>query len=67
MAEEWFYIQSGARMVHFRHGGMANVLFADWHVEAMPPAKGSYNPLLPDAHIGYLDPKDVLFAPRVGK
>jgi len=67
MAEEWFYIQPGARMVHFRHGGLANVLFADWHVEALPPAPGSYNPLLKRACIGYLDSKQVLFTPRVGQ
>ena len=64
MVEEWFYIQSGNRMVQFRHGGLANVLMADWHVEALPPAKGSYHPLLPSARIGYLDSKDVLFRPQ---
>jgi prepilin-type N-terminal cleavage/methylation domain-containing protein/prepilin-type processing-associated H-X9-DG protein len=64
MIEEWFYIQPGSRMVQFRHFGKANVLFADWHVEALPPAAGSYNKLLPDAHIGYLDNQQVLFDPR---
>jgi prepilin-type processing-associated H-X9-DG protein/prepilin-type N-terminal cleavage/methylation domain-containing protein len=67
MAEEWFYIQPSVRMVHFRHNGLANVLFADWHVEALPPAANSYSPLLPAARIGYFDSKDVLFNPAVGK
>jgi len=66
LVEEWFYIQPGVRYVHFRHGGCANVLFADWHIEAMEPAEGSFDPRLPEAHIGYLDPKAVLFRPRKG-
>ena len=64
MVEEWFYIQPGNRMVQFRHGDLANVLMADWHIEALPPAKGSYHPLLPEARIGYFDSKDVLFRPQ---
>jgi len=63
MVEDWFYIQPGARFVQFRHGGRANVLFADWHVEAVGPAAGSFDPRLPEARIGYFDPEDVLFAP----
>ncbi len=67
LAEEWFYIQPGARMVQFRHSGMANVLMADWHVESVGPAANSYSPLLPAARIGYFDPTQVLFTPMVGK
>jgi prepilin-type N-terminal cleavage/methylation domain-containing protein/prepilin-type processing-associated H-X9-DG protein len=67
LAEEWFYIQPGQRMVHFRHLGKANVLMADWHVEALPAAPGSYNPLMKDECIGYFDAKRVLFEPKVGK
>ena len=64
LIEEWFYIQPGMRYVHFRHGGFANVLFADWHVEACPPQAGSYDRRLPSARIGCLDGNDVLFRPR---
>jgi len=63
MVEDWYYIQSGARFVQFRHLGRANVLFADWHVEAAGPAAGSFDPRLPEARIGYFDPAEVLFAP----
>jgi prepilin-type N-terminal cleavage/methylation domain-containing protein/prepilin-type processing-associated H-X9-DG protein len=63
LVEEWFYVQPGQRMVHFRHSGTANVLMADWHVEACDPAKNSFHPLLPSARIGYLDTKQVLFRP----
>jgi prepilin-type N-terminal cleavage/methylation domain-containing protein/prepilin-type processing-associated H-X9-DG protein len=67
MVEEWFYVQPGVRMVHFRHQGMANVLMADWHVESVEPAPGSYHPLLPKSCVGYFDSQRVLFAPMVGK
>ena len=63
MVEDWYYIQSGARFVQFRHLGRANVLFADWHVEAVGPAEGSFDSRLPSAQIGYFDPEDVVFAP----
>jgi len=64
LIEEWFYVQPGARYVHFRHGGRANVLMADWHIESLGPAPGSYDPRLPGARIGYFRPEDVLFRPR---
>jgi len=67
LVEEWFYVQAAARFVQFRHGGRANVLFADWHVEALEAAAGSYDPRLPTAQIGWLDPSSVLFRPQVGR
>jgi len=63
MVEDWYYLEPGRRYVQFRHAGRANVLFADWHVEAVGPAAGSFDPRLPSAQIGYFDPKDVIFAP----
>jgi prepilin-type processing-associated H-X9-DG protein/prepilin-type N-terminal cleavage/methylation domain-containing protein len=65
MIEEFPYIEPGKKYVQFRHHGKANVLFADWHVEALPPAAGSYNSLLRDACIGSLDEQQVLFDPRL--
>ena len=67
LVEEWFYIQRGARYVQFRHDGLANVLFADWHVDAVGPAAGSLDPRLPRAMVGCFDDRDVLFEPRAGK
>ena len=63
MLEDFPYIEPLKKYVQFRHGGRANVLFADWHVEAVGPAAGSFDPRLPEARIGYFDPEDVLFAP----
>jgi len=48
-------------LVHFRHGGMANVLFADGHVVSMGPHKLS--PIL-DGTLGWLGPDDTLFDRR---
>jgi prepilin-type N-terminal cleavage/methylation domain-containing protein/prepilin-type processing-associated H-X9-DG protein len=48
-------------VVHFRHGGLANVLFGDGHVESMGPFKLS--PVL-DGTLGWLAPDDTLFDRR---
>ena len=70
LIEEWHYVQPmDAAMadyphVHFRHMGKANVLFADWHVEACEPAEGSIDARLPGAMIGHLDPERYLYRPR---
>ncbi len=48
-------------VVHFRHGGLANVLFADGHVVSMQPYKLS--PAL-DGTLGWLAPDDTLFDRR---
>jgi len=73
MVEEWHYVQPPDAPlpdyphVHFRHGGLANVLFADWHVEAVGPAPGSFDPRLPTARIGHLDPSAVRYRPGRGR
>jgi len=66
MVEDWYYIEPERPYVQFRHSGRANVLFADWHVAAVEPAAGSFDPRLPGAQIGYFDPARVLLAPRGG-
>lgn len=63
MIEDLPYIEPLKKYVQFRHLGRANVLFADWHVEAVGPAAGSFDPRLPGARIGYFDLAEVLFAP----
>ncbi len=70
LIEEWHYVQPPGGPfpdyphVHFRHMGKANVLFADWHVEACAPAPGSIDARLPEAMIGHLDPETYLYRPR---
>lgn len=67
MIEDFPYIEPGKPYIQFRHGGLANVLFADWHVEALGPAEGSIDRRLPLAKIGCLDGNEVLFRPRRGR
>lgn len=64
MVEDWYYIEPKRRYVQFRHRGQANVLFADWHVEAVGPAEDSFDTRLPNAKIGYFDENEVLLKPR---
>ena len=64
MVEDWYYIEPKRAYVQFRHGGKANVLFADWHVESAGPAKNSFDRRMPSAMIGYFDPDGVLLEPR---
>jgi prepilin-type N-terminal cleavage/methylation domain-containing protein/prepilin-type processing-associated H-X9-DG protein len=45
-------------LVHFRHGGMANVLFCDGHVESMQPHE-LWDVL--DGTLGWLGPDDEMF------
>jgi len=73
LIEEWHYVQpQGARFrdyphVHFRHRGQANVLFADWHVEAVEPAPESLDTRLPQAMIGGVDETQVLYWPHASR
>ena len=56
MIEEWYYVEDVSRMVQFRHGARANVLFCDSHVESLPMAAGTLDTRLPGAQIGRLNP-----------
>ena len=67
MAEAHYYIRPRSRQVQFRHAGKANVLFADGHVEAVGPVEGSFDSRLPNAKIGYFNPKEFRFTPRGGR
>ncbi|MEA3366816.1 MAG: prepilin-type N-terminal cleavage/methylation domain-containing protein [Planctomycetota bacterium] len=67
MVECFPYVEPERRYIQFRHGGRANVLFADWHVEACEPAAGAIDPRLPEAMIGHLDPERFLYRPRGGR
>jgi prepilin-type N-terminal cleavage/methylation domain-containing protein/prepilin-type processing-associated H-X9-DG protein len=64
MVEDHYWIRPQMPMVQFRHAGRANVLFADWHVEAVEPVEGSLDPHLPQARIGWFDHGVHLLRPR---
>ena len=55
LIEEFYYVSPYEKLVHFRHYGLANVLFADGHVESLPAYAGSYDERLPAARIGMLN------------
>jgi len=54
MIEEFYYISPFERTVHFRHNGLANVLFCDGHVEAMEPYPGTLDPRV-DGRVGMIN------------
>ncbi len=64
MVEDWYYVEPGRRFVQFRHGGRANVLFADGHVGAVEPLAGSFDPRMPEAMIGQVDETRVRLKPH---
>lgn len=41
MIEEFYVINETDKTIHFRHGGRANILFVDGHVESMKPYPGT--------------------------
>lgn len=63
MLEEFYMIEHTFKTIHFRHGGAANLLFLDGHVEAMTIFPGTADARLPDAAVGRVTPvgsKDLL-------
>ncbi len=65
MFEEWYYLDLETNYVnpnnqpngHFRHSQMANVAFADGHVDLERPVPGSIDKRLPSQFIGQLRPE----------
>ena len=55
MLEEFYYVSPQEKTVHFRHGGAANVLFCDGHVETLRPAPGTVDRRMPDCMVGRLN------------
>lgn len=41
MIEEFYIINESYKTIHFRHGGKANILFVDGHVECLEPYPGT--------------------------
>jgi len=56
LLEEFYYVSPTEKLVHFRHWGLANVLFADGHVESLPAYPGTYDQRLAGARVGMLNP-----------
>ncbi len=42
--------------IHFRHGGCANILFLDGHVEKFTMYPGTLDTRLPSANVGRITP-----------
>jgi prepilin-type N-terminal cleavage/methylation domain-containing protein/prepilin-type processing-associated H-X9-DG protein len=70
MFEEWYYFDletnyanpNNTPNAHFRHSQMANVTFADGHVDLERPVSGSIDKRLPNQFIGQLRP-EILMVP----
>ncbi|MGF1483228.1 MAG: type II secretion system protein [Opitutales bacterium] len=58
MFEEFYYFDQSTASAHFRfgRGERALFLFADGHVDALPPAEGTLDGRLPEARIGRIAP-----------
>ena len=56
MLEEFYMIESTFKTIHFRHGGCANLLFVDGHIESMSVYPGTQDTRLPDAAVGRVTP-----------
>lgn len=57
MLEEFYFIDETSKTVHFRHGGLANMLFVDGHVEAFRPWPGTADRSLPGQTLGRITAK----------
>jgi len=56
MLEEFYMINNVFQTIHFRHGGQANILFLDGHVEKFNMAPGTLDTRLPSANVGRITP-----------
>jgi prepilin-type processing-associated H-X9-DG protein/prepilin-type N-terminal cleavage/methylation domain-containing protein len=56
MLEEFYMIDNTYQTIHFRHGGSANILFLDGHVEKFSMYPGTLDTRLPGANVGRITP-----------
>ena len=56
MIEEFYMIDSNDPTIHFRHGGYANILFLDGHVEKFTMYPGTLDTRLPSVEVGRITP-----------
>jgi len=54
MLEEFYYISTNEPTTHFRHSGKADAVFADAHIQPLPPAPATLDSRLPKLIIGQL-------------
>jgi len=52
MLEEFYMIENTFKTIHFRHGGSANILFLDGHVEKFTMYPGTWDNRLPSTFVG---------------
>jgi prepilin-type N-terminal cleavage/methylation domain-containing protein/prepilin-type processing-associated H-X9-DG protein len=56
MIEEFYLIDNTFQTIHFRHEGLAQFVFLDGHVEALPLYPGTLDSRLPAENIGRITP-----------
>ncbi len=56
LLEEFYFIDSTSRSIHFRHNDRALFAFADGHVGAMTIHPGTLDTRLPEANVGRITP-----------
>jgi prepilin-type processing-associated H-X9-DG protein len=56
MLEEFYEFDPADKTTHFRHGGCANILFLDGHVEKFTMVPGTLDTRLPGVNIGRFTP-----------
>jgi prepilin-type processing-associated H-X9-DG protein/prepilin-type N-terminal cleavage/methylation domain-containing protein len=56
MLEEFYMFDYSDKTTHFRHGGYANILFLDGHVEKFTMYPGTQDMNLPSANVGRFTP-----------
>jgi prepilin-type processing-associated H-X9-DG protein len=60
LIEEFYMIDDTYKTIHFRHGGRANILFLDGHVQRFAPYPGTLDANLTSAQIGRITPRGSL-------
>jgi prepilin-type processing-associated H-X9-DG protein len=60
MLEEFYYVSTNEPTAHFRHAGKADGIFADGHVQALRPARGTLDGRLPKQIVGRLASDDLI-------
>jgi len=58
LLEEFYMIEDSYATVQFRHGGSANMLFLDGHIEKFQMCPGTQDMRLPQANVGRITPFD---------
>jgi len=65
LLEEFYYVDAddglGYPNGHFRHGGEANAVFCDGHVDREKPVTGSIDQRMPSQKVGWLRPEILRF------